>query len=164
MNIVFRGTQSKLKKCSLTKPINAYGLRWNSAKISEWMRYRLLFCVCWFPISCANLHNVLHMQYSVLISYIYNVLHMQYSVLISSIHNVLHMQYSILISSIHNALQIQYSFLLSSIHNVLHIQYSVLISSIHNILHIKYTLQVDTFICRYLHRLWESSFHQDFTT
>jgi hypothetical protein len=51
-------------KCSLTKPINAYGLRWNSAKISEWMRYRLLFCVCWFPISCANLHNVLHMQYS----------------------------------------------------------------------------------------------------
>jgi hypothetical protein len=27
MNIVFRGTQSKLEKCSQTKPINAYALR-----------------------------------------------------------------------------------------------------------------------------------------
>ena len=51
MNIVFRGTQSKLEKCSQTKPINAYALRWSSAKNSERMRYRLLYCVCWFPIS-----------------------------------------------------------------------------------------------------------------
>ena len=27
MNIVFRGTQSKLEKCSQTKPINVYALR-----------------------------------------------------------------------------------------------------------------------------------------
>jgi hypothetical protein len=27
MNIVFRGTQSKLEKCSQTKPINAYAFR-----------------------------------------------------------------------------------------------------------------------------------------
>jgi hypothetical protein len=27
MNIVFRGTQSKLEKCNQTKPINAYALR-----------------------------------------------------------------------------------------------------------------------------------------
>ena len=35
MNIVFRGTQGKLEKCSQTKPINGYALRLSSAKISE---------------------------------------------------------------------------------------------------------------------------------
>jgi hypothetical protein len=51
MNIVFRGTQSKFEKCSQTRAINAYALRWSTATISERMRYRLLYCVCWFPIS-----------------------------------------------------------------------------------------------------------------
>jgi len=51
MKIIFRGTQSKLEKCSQAKPINVYALRGSSAKISERMRYRLLYCVCWFPIS-----------------------------------------------------------------------------------------------------------------
>ena len=41
MKIVFRGTQSNLEKCSQTKLINTYAFRWNSAKISEGMRYRL---------------------------------------------------------------------------------------------------------------------------